>query len=207
MPNPDFREPSFILFLGAAGVAHPFGASYEDELSQLPLLTAFLKHHPQIQVVYLSDWAVWSQPLLAGRSFFNHMFSKELEPRARHFRFALPATAKWFDDVPQQVKCFAREFECLAYMAQLGKGRPWLAVDHQLGLFSPECPWIQRVDGAVGIQPAEIEVLTLRVRALEQAWQDDPSRFVVPPMLLDVCTDRGVYIGPKPREELDIATA
>lgn len=148
-----------ILFLDFDGVLHPEPCHDAPLFSQMALLERALAELPHWRVVVSSSWR-------HGRTLddLRALFPLTLQPRVIGLT---PLFKDIADDVPQALKRFPREAECLRWLRDhAAPGTPWLALDDCPWMFRPLCPNLVETDCRTGLQPNEAQALLVRARQL-----------------------------------------
>jgi len=153
------RKPD-ILFLDFDGVCHPEGCLSARLFEKLPLIEAFLREQPHIEVVISSSWRAYRKlddlrkhfspdiatrvvgltPILARRAFLG---SAEAGPRVR-------------------------ELECLQWLQSSSQpDAMWVAIDDQAGLFTPGCTNLITTKSTTGFTEDDLVRLRTMFSAME----------------------------------------
>lgn len=146
-----------ILFLDFDGVLHPEPCHDSPLFCRMPLLERALAALPQVRVVVSSSWR-------HGRSLddLRALFPESLQPRIVGFT---PTFKDFAHEVPEALKRFPREAECLRWLRDNGElGTAWVALDDAPWMFTPLCPHLVETDSTTGLQDNEVEALLKRVR-------------------------------------------
>lgn len=154
-----------ILGLDVDGVLHPAGpVTAESQLSRLPLLTAWLRHRPGIDIVVTSTWRL-SRTLGELRA----LVPSDLRERVIG---ATPALAQelWEEyggELPPVRH--PREAELRRWLADSRTPwRDWVALDDEPWLYTPGCSRLVVCQASTGLTYAALELLDQLVNRLER---------------------------------------
>jgi hypothetical protein len=152
-----------ILFLDFDGVLHPEDSRDEPLFCRLPLLEAWLRERPSVDVVISSTWR--EIPGLEGLLGF---FAPDIRRRVigvtpvYHRMHALDWGQTSGHPEPPRHK---RHVECLRWMHDSSKPtRVWAALDDDASLFDPSCRNLVMCDRRVGLSQAQLDELDRRLQ-------------------------------------------
>lgn len=132
LDSPEHPMRHGFLFLDFDGVCHPEGCLSARLFEKLPNIEAFLREHPNIDVVISSSWRSFR-----SLSEMRKHFSPDIAPRVVGVTPQSPRnlTTGMTSAVPK-----VRELECLQWLqACNAPSSPWVAIDDQPGLFTTGC--------------------------------------------------------------------
>ena len=142
-----------ILMLDFDGVLHPDITRNEPLFCRLPILDAWLRDRPQIEVVISSSWRK-VYPMDVIISFFN----SDLQPRVIGATPVWGEERPWWQGLPhERLRMYPREAEVRQWMLDSPEPwRPWVALDDRTDLFSPHCPRLVVCERTLGLTPVQL---------------------------------------------------
>lgn len=141
-----------VLFVDFDGVLHRTGATLDKLFSNLPMLEAWLRRRPSIDVVVSSSWAQ-VHPIEELRSYF----SEDLQARV------LGALGR-----SSARHVFERQAHAELWMAKHGcRHAAWAALDDEAWQYSPGCEQLVVCDPKVGLTERELDELDERLQLYE----------------------------------------
>ena len=141
-----------IVFLDFDGVLHRFTTG---TFRKLPLFCAFLRKHPDVQVVISSTWRRL-HPVEELREFF--------EKDVRHQ--IIDTTPDLSSNQGMIVVSATRCEEVSRWLAANRDVTVWAILDDESGLFRNHRDRLIQTDGAEGLVPADLEALSARLGGL-----------------------------------------
>lgn len=154
-----------LLALDIDGVLHPAGAPDHALLTRLPLLEAWLRRRPNVQIVITSSWRVSHS--LEG---LRELFSSDLQCRVIgktgvYWKRVFEETG----EVPLTTR-HERDRELRHWLEENRMiGRPWAALEDEAGNYAPTRRNIVVCDPKIGLTEREIDVLERLVDGLENS--------------------------------------
>jgi len=146
-----------ILGLDFDGVLHPMNNAALGRFCRLPLLEAWLRQRPGVEVVVTSSWRE-DHSLDSLRDFF----AEDLRPRLvgvtplAHRLFG-PAWSRTPEERAQAR--YVRQAELEAWMRGACHPGPWVALDDNPELYEPGCPHLVVCDPEVGLTDERLQEL------------------------------------------------
>jgi hypothetical protein len=146
-----------ILGLDFDGVLHPMNNVSVGRFCRLPLLEAWLRQRPGVDVVVTSSWRE-DHSLESLRDFF----SEDLRPRLvgvtplAHRLFG-PAWSRTPEERAQAR--YVRQVELEAWLREASHPGPWIALDDNPELYEPGCPHLVVCDPDVGLTAERLQAL------------------------------------------------
>ena len=162
------RRPfRMIVFLDFDGVLHPDRSNMAPKFCRMPLLEAWLRERPVVEVVISSSWRE-VHPFEELVSFF----SEDLQTRVVGCTPRLQRSSDggrfvgWAQtSEPFGLPVFARELECRRWMHSSWEPcRNWAALDDMPELFEPTCAELVVCDPALGLTQAQLVEVDRRLR-------------------------------------------
>ena len=141
-----------LLFLDFDGVLHPFGCWVDQHFSRLPVLEAWLRWRPGVDIVVTSTWR--QQHTLEE---LRARFAADLQSRVIG---ATPVFKRddWAQRGEVETCHYERHAEVLRWLAQSGEpARRWAALDDQPELYKPRCVQLVLCNGKVGLMQRELD--------------------------------------------------
>jgi hypothetical protein len=126
------------LFVDFDGVLHPH---QRGTLANLPLLEAFLRRHPSIEVVITSTWRM------------QHSLEELQEYFSEDLRHRVVGVVPFINRTP-----FSRFQEVQAYLAEQAPCR-WAALDDEAHLFPPDCRNLVHTVAAEGVAARDLDAV------------------------------------------------
>jgi hypothetical protein len=154
-----------ILFLDFDGVLHPYGGASGDNFCELPRLVALLREPAclHVEIVVSSAWRMVVEALEDG------VFTASVRPLQQMRQYFPPDLQHRVIGVTPylgELGGGAREQEIRQWLADNAEpGRPWVALDDYVHLFTPGCPNLVVTESATGLDDALIVQLRQRLAA------------------------------------------
>jgi HAD domain in Swiss Army Knife RNA repair proteins len=148
-----------ILFLDFDGVLHAVSRKVDELFDRVPLLEAWLRDWPQVEIVISSSWRE-----VHGQEEMVEMLGPEVGGRVVGCTPVARCGEGGAVD-PSQGDVPEREAEIRAWMAGSWQPqRPWAALDDMDWLFSPRCEQLVLCDGRRGLTREDLALLTRHAR-------------------------------------------
>lgn len=144
-----------ILFLDFDGVLHPANVPVgaDTDFCRVPLLEAWLRQHPTVNVVISSSWRE-----LMTLDQIRQKFNEDIRPRI------IDVCPRLLDKY--KVK-YIRYAEIAAWIALAKYQGPWLALDDAAHLFPPNCKQLIVCQKEEGINHLTLEALNAQMEMLK----------------------------------------
>ena len=149
------RDVRPVLFLDFDGVLHPERCTIDLYFCKLPLLEAWLRQHPLIDVVVSSSWR---EP--HSLDVLREFFAEDVQPRVIDVT-PVVSGAEWAQADGELIPVrFEREAEIQRWLhASDQPWRAWAALDDQASLFRPFCPNLVVCNRTVGLTKHELDLV------------------------------------------------
>jgi hypothetical protein len=149
-----------VLFLDFDGVLHPWKHAPEGRFCRLPLLEAWLRQRPGVEVVISSSW----KEIHPFEDELRDLFSSDLRGRilgcTPNYDKML-GTSTWEQlDRERDVSLYKREAECRRWLHDAGRScENWAALDDMPELFRPGTRELIACDPNTGVTVQKLREL------------------------------------------------
>ncbi len=148
-----------ILFLDFDGVLHPDRSRTEPKFCRMPLMEAWLRSRPGVEVVISSSWREVHPFEELVSLFADDLQARVVGCTPRYLRSIdgghFAGWAHTSEDFGPSN--FAREIECRRWLhSSWQPGQKWAALDDMPELFAPSCAALVVCDAAVGLTHAKL---------------------------------------------------